>query len=536
MSSPESLRHSSVRRCVPERPKVQPAFAQDPALMPDETYYTALFTRFLHRCSDSELNDLRVWFQHVTGGQLHIATACSGTDVPLLVYNGLASAVTHVLGVDVQVIHQFSCERNKAKQAFIKSMFEDEPLMFVDATKLGSERCFDAISGKEVKVPEGTESFLVGWPCTDVPTMNKYASSSQNRACVISGDLRTGGVFRGVLEFCKSHGDCLDVLCNENVPSLARACEGELDNLSAAVWLLDHECDMSTKAWVLNPMMFGVPQSRDRLWFPSFRRAALRDLGMSDEMASSVMPGVMNRLVGCKLADMDLYFLPGRHPFLQKVIAELPPQKSIDKQIAQNTKWPRMHYDLFQTKGLRWNGTKYPTEEECERYPMLQRMSLREFDILHARGVDSFPSSERKLVEVSQSLYRTHPVEADFVKALTPRIKYYISELCRYMVGIEELRLQSIHFPLPERLLEFPNELLRNLSGNAFEGSCCASVVFACCVLLSSGAHRRWAGDSPVAPRDSSTSAEVDSDIDDVWVAPVLESDSGIDELWEGPL
>lgn len=186
MSSPESFRHSSVTRCVPERPKVQPAFAQDPALMPGDTYDTAPFTRFLHRCSHSELQDLRVWFHHVKGGKLHIATACSGTDVPLLVYNGLAAAVAQVLGVDVQVIHQFSCERNKAKQAFIKSMFEDVPLMFVDATKLGPEKCFDAISGTQIKVPEGTESFLVGWPCTDVSTMNKYSSSSQNRACVIS--------------------------------------------------------------------------------------------------------------------------------------------------------------------------------------------------------------------------------------------------------------------------------------------------------------------------------------------------------------
>ena len=261
---------------MPSRPQTLPHFAHVDALRPGVDYYEQLFTRFLQRSSKREQIDLAAWFQHVKRGRVHVATACSGTDVPLLVYHGLRKAVMRVLGIPLELVHLFSCERSPAKQAFLRTMYEDMPTLFSDATQIGMPVAHDQISQKMQPVPEVDHSLLVGWPCTDVSMMNKFASTLGNRSCVLSGTLRTGGVFRGVVDFCKCHAEELDFLGSENVPALAKTPPGGgPDNLTAAVWLLDTECDMWTKPWVLNPMLFGVPQNRDRLWFPSYRRKSL---------------------------------------------------------------------------------------------------------------------------------------------------------------------------------------------------------------------------------------------------------------------
>ena len=103
---------------------------------------------------------------------------------------------------------------------------------------------------------------------------------------------------------------------------------------------------------------------------------------------------------------------------------------------------------------------------------MLARISYRKFDILHAKDVTAFPTPQRRIVEVSQSLHRSSNPTEKYVHAITPLMKFYVSDFCRFIVGAEQFRLQSIHFGDVDKLRQFPNELLRDMSGNAFEGSC----------------------------------------------------------------
>ena len=100
-------------------------------------------------------------------------------------------------------------------------MYPTMPLLFSDASALGAESGHDELSHVKQTIPKDVNSFLVGWPCTDVSNMNKYARTQTNRCCVASGGLRTGGVFKSVIDFCCNHGSEIDFLCNENVPALA---------------------------------------------------------------------------------------------------------------------------------------------------------------------------------------------------------------------------------------------------------------------------------------------------------------------------
>ena len=90
------------------------------------------------------------------------ATACSGTDVPLFVYHGLRKAVMRVLGIPLELVHLFSCERSPAKQAFLRTMYEDMLTLFSDAIQIGMPVAHDQISQKMQPVPEDVHSLFVG--------------------------------------------------------------------------------------------------------------------------------------------------------------------------------------------------------------------------------------------------------------------------------------------------------------------------------------------------------------------------------------
>jgi site-specific DNA-cytosine methylase len=483
----------------------------------------------MQRCTDLEREDLAAYLRWEKGEEIRVSTACSGTDVPLLVYAGLAEAARDILSVPLRIVHRFSCEKDTAKQRFLMQMYPMMPLLFSDASALGAESGHDELSQVKQAIPKDVNSFLVGWPCTDVSNMNKYARTQTNRCCVASGGLRTGGVFKSVIDFCCNHGSELDFLGNENVPALATPPpEGGPDNLTAAVWLLDTQADMYTKTWKLNPMMFGVPQSRDRLWFPSFRRKVLRDLELSDQEADSILTSIMQRIVGSQLADIGLYLFPPEHDILQQVLKTMPTADHTGSNEVQR-KWPQQHLKCFEAKGLKWWDTLYPSEEACESYPFLRCMTLREFDLLQLSGVAGFPSRERQFVEVGQSLARHAPPLQGYVRAITPRIKYYITDLCRVLIGIEGLRLQSIHFPNMQALPGFSNELIRDLSGNAFEGSCCAAVIFCSHVLLSKGAAARERASN--VQSKAASPAEVDADPAMPWQQEA-EVDDDIERIW----
>ena len=94
-----------------------------PSLQPGGDFYRLLFSRFMERCTDLERDDLAAYLRWEKRGEIRVATACSGTDVPLLVYAGFAEAARDILSVPLRIVHRFSCERDTAKQRFLTQMY-----------------------------------------------------------------------------------------------------------------------------------------------------------------------------------------------------------------------------------------------------------------------------------------------------------------------------------------------------------------------------------------------------------------------------
>ena len=263
------------------------------------------------------------------------------------------------------------------------------------------------------------------------------------------------------------------------------------DNLTSACWLLGVECNMHTKVFMLSPCNFGVPQARDRLWFPSFPREKLLALNFSETEADALLSNIMSRLVGSKMASLHEYLLPDWDPLVQAAASQ--PLQKDTRSVKFDAVWPLKHLAELEKLGLKWWETRYPEHETRKQYPMLSTISYREFDIMHKHGVAQYPERDQRLVEVSQSLHRTR-VRRGQVGAITPMLKYYVTDRRRFVCGAEELRLRSIHFERPTRMTRFPEGLIRSLAGNAFEGSCCAATVFASCLLLARGVAGRALG------------------------------------------
>ena len=74
----------------------------------------------------------------------------------------------------------------------------------------------------------------------------------------------------------------------------------------------------------------------------------------------------------------------------------------------------------------------------------------------------------------------------NLVTTVVPRMRKYITTRCRLVLGREALNLQSIFFPaeVVGRLDLFPNELLMDLAGNAFDANCYAATFFCAIVVL----------------------------------------------------
>ena len=447
---------------------------------------------------------------------MRIATACSGTDGPILVWDAFSKALSRELKISLVVMPTFSCEKVPAKQQFIRAAF-DVPLLFNDARELGSQVGFDVVSQNLQPIPDNVNVCLAGWPCTDISGMNVNYGKQRNRSCVSQGGLRTGTGFRGVLEFCSKHGGELDFLISENVPALTRPNKEGVDNLTAAVQLLRKECDMITKVWSLNPMLhFGVPQSRERLWFPSFRIDLLQSLHLSEQDADQLLSETMNTIVGCRTSHISSYILPEDSEFVQHFIRELGSSRNLEEcSVSTQAKWPRIHLERFRKHRVSWWDCRYPDQLTMYTHPALKSFTLREYDILHFNGIREYPEKALRLIETSQSIGRSSSLE-DHVGTLTPKLRFYISTRCRPLLGVECLRLQSLFFPGHEQgqfLLDFSDATLRDLAGNAFEGSCCAAVVFSCCVLLATGAAQE---ERSTSLGDLSSSLS-ESDFEGVW-------------------
>ena len=156
-------------------------------------------------------------------------------------------------------------------------------------------------------------------------------------------------------------------------------------------------------------------------------------------------------------------------------------EHSVTQKAAQRARkapmWSGGHYNLFNKKRLDWFAAVEPSTDELLQFPGLRALCPREADVLYLKGCRSFPDSSCRILEISQSASReTGGVGGRCCPAITPTGREYVTDRCRLLLGIEQLRLQNIW--LDDSVgRDFENSLLGSLAGNAFKCGCCAAVV-----------------------------------------------------------
>eukprot|EP00490_Sorites_sp_Unknown_P017646 CAMPEP_0114659822 /NCGR_PEP_ID=MMETSP0191-20121206/18606_1 /TAXON_ID=126664 /ORGANISM="Sorites sp." /LENGTH=382 /DNA_ID=CAMNT_0001886177 /DNA_START=47 /DNA_END=1195 /DNA_ORIENTATION=- len=185
---------------------------------------------------------------------LTVATACSGTDSPLVLakYWGLKGL--------------FSCEFDDLKQKWILQNFPDTKRLFSDIKTLKRNEVFNIVTQSKESVPSAN-IFITGFVCKSVSTENNERKTYKN--CIDDATGETGETFSGMMSYVRKH--CPMVVIAENVKGITQRIDGEdpvilqvADTMKRAGYHF---------AWrLLNTSDFGIPQSRDRCWMVGLRK------------------------------------------------------------------------------------------------------------------------------------------------------------------------------------------------------------------------------------------------------------------------
>ena len=126
------------------------------------------------------------------------------------------------------------------------------------------------------------------------------------------------------------------------------------------------------------------------------------------------------------------------------------------------------------------SGFQKPSDAITSMYPVLRTLTRRQLEVLHLKGIP-LPDSEFRVVDLSQNLSFAS-VTAGKVPCVTPAGEKFLTKECRFITGIESLRLQGIWYD-EEKLGRYSSPFLQDLAGNAFETSSC-SANFLCSVIF----------------------------------------------------
>ena len=152
-------------------------------------------------------------------------------------------------------------------------------------------------------------------------------------------------------------------------------------------------------------------------------------------------------------------------------------------------------------------------------FPGLAESVPREFEALRLVGVN-WPDSRPRRCDVSQMATRCH-VSEGYVHAITPGGRKFLPHKCRLLLGREAFNFQSLWFPNPELLDSCGDQLLADLAGNAFEGSCCAAALLVTLGVLAHGANSRHPTlATPLKETDQADDADASGDdfsLDAIW-------------------
>jgi len=445
-----------------------------------------------------------------------VGSICSGTDCPILVWYAISEALALKLDVTLTIICSFSAECEVEKQNFLRVMLKPR-VLFLDAGGILGKTAPSCAGNsiEEVEVPNDFNHNTAGFPCTDASSLNKY--NFENRDCITAVSERTGQVFHDIVGMTFVHGHKLLFQTLENVFPLlfeptAKGSPGipiGPSNADVIVYVLQTVLDSHVVVYKLDPRIWGAPQTRRRIYFTSVPNKVLEQINLCAEVFDDQLQCLMNRLGGSQITPLSDFLLDDDDPRVKLPLAtalsrrlssELVDDQSITLMTGQlpqdrqkrkpegstakkAAKWPKLHFESMQKIGMNWGDVHLPGPETLHAFPGLAMLSDRQLESLAVEyGGEIKPDTEERIFEVSQQILRHKP--GDITDALTPKGIKFLTKRMRPLLGIEGLWIQGIYYPCPELLAKFPDDLLRNMAGNAYDAHSYAGMVFAVLVVL----------------------------------------------------
>ena len=512
----------------PESPTPHSTSSTDDPLPTGQQALDHLFRRFMQRVG-ADCRDWLAQWTHNIGNRFDIATACSGTELPKMVFDSLARVCTSDLSSPLTVESAFAAELSPWKQRFIRQAFPGLPCMFSDARDLGRIEAHDVISGGPVRVPPA-KCLVAGFPCTDLSLLSSHSSSVANRSCILNATLRTGGVYAGLMEYIDAHGHGLEAglesIVFENVVALAspprdqkRGNDCGPTNLQVCLARLAKR-GWYGKPWKLTPTLFGVPQCRPRIYITCFPTSILAELHMTLAEFDSWLSHMMAGLVGSEMQSVNDYLHDEQHHAIQAEYARLRRHSlarsaaddgnlRLDMRRSPATKWPEQHA-RGAGPGEEW-WLNY--EIDVDNFPGMLDLNDREVDHLRHHDI-VVPEQVPTILDVNPSQVRT-TVMRERVGCMVPRARFFLAHRGRMMTGTEALRFQNIWLKDSmelQMLEEFGSRSLIDLAGNAMEGCCLGSAVFLCTLVA---ARRVALRSTALGPPPSVPSIQILGELDD---------------------
>ena len=404
---------------------------------------------------------------------MRFGSVCSGTDISALGTKAFVHWARDFFAQEgLYFAHAFACQKHEGKREFLTALHGRDCHLFADVSDLKSGVAMCLHKNKMTAVPP-VRILAGGFPCQDASSLNIHRATDSNRKCVLRGTLRTGGVAAAITDFVAALGpNSPDILILENVAALAHgAKDGSGSGLDALAELLREKCGFLLHTWKLCPRMFGVPQSRARLWMCAFNLKQFPS-SLTEQAAHDMLDNLMSGLVGFQMSSISDY-LVSKGSRWEANFTELLQQK-LDAARPMEPTQNRRRPDAWQKKFR---------EAACQ-HPYLAGLTPRQTGLLRSAGVERFPERFCRCLDLSQSEGWTRL--RDHVPCLTPQGQHYITTRMRPLLGAEALRLQGLFLDEKDgRFSSMSDRLLKDLAGNSFEMSCYMATLWSGLLFLS---------------------------------------------------
>ena len=247
----------------------------------------------------------------------------------------------------------------------------------------------------------------------------------------------------------------------------------------------------------------------------------LDDIGITGDAFGQLLVDYIMRFSGIKMLSLEDFLLPEDDVAIVQQLRKAESLHGTRTQRATAEKWPMMHERMFEEMGIDPFTPSKPLPEVFQLYPGLYSLTDREWDILKAESIQSFPEVNGRCVTVGKSLGRARCTEIS--QCLTGNPRAYLSGRCRLMHGKEALLLQGIHYGSSQhKLMKYDDAFLANLSGNAFQTVSCMQAMLATMTALAVAKYRHTVVQIHRAPSNSTVDflwedSREDDNLDFVW-------------------